>query len=133
MTSSVLGKCHCGATTWEADLPHTVALNCHCNMCRSLSGADYSSWLVIPSGQFRILSGQDNTSMYKASGHFSKTFCSNCGSTISSVNSGKFPGHIYIAKGNITSEYSLGPEIQVYTVDKADWVAIDASIPVVNP
>jgi hypothetical protein len=132
MKDSISGQCHCGVIQWEATLPHKIALNCHCNMCRSLNGADYSSWIVIPSNQFSILSGADTLSTYLASEKFLKSFCSQCGSTVSCINNDKFPDHLYIAKGQITSEFSLPPEIQVYTKDKADWVTIDEGIPVIN-
>ncbi|GAA5524793.1 hypothetical protein Maes01_01352 [Microbulbifer aestuariivivens] len=101
-------------------------------MCRSLSGADYSSWVVIPSAQFSIRSGQDDIAHYQASENFSKSFCKNCGSTISCVNDDKFPGHIYLAKGGITSEFDMPAQIQVFTEFKARWVTLDESIPVFN-
>ena len=131
MKDSISGQCHCGSIQWTASLPHKVALNCHCNMCRSLSGADYSSWLILPSGQFSLISGKENISKYEASENFSKSFCSKCGSTVSCVNDDKFPDNIYIAKGNITSDFEIPAEIQVFTEYKADWVTIDESIPVI--
>ena len=132
MDKLINGQCHCGSATWSISLPHTVALNCHCNMCRSLSGADYSSWLVLPAEQFTLHSGANNLTTYQASEKFSKTFCSQCGATVSCINNDKFPEHIYVAKGNITSEFDLPPEIQVFTADKADWVTISDAIPVLN-
>ena len=59
-------------------------------------------------------------------------FCSKCGSTVSGINNDKFPGHIYVAKGNISSHFDIPAEIQVFTKYKADWVTIDESIPVIN-
>ena len=132
MKDSITGQCHCGNLKWRAALPHKVALNCHCNMCRSLSGSDYSSWVVLPVAQFSLLSGSEGLTKYQASENFSKSFCSKCGSIVSCVNDDKFPDHIYVAKGTITSGFNLPPEIQVYTRDKAGWVTIDESIPVVN-
>ncbi len=132
MHDSISGQCHCGSIKWTASLPHKVALNCHCKMCRSLSGADYSSWVVLPSEQFTLLSGDDLLTEYQASEKFSKSFCSKCGSTVSCINDDKLPGHIYVAKGNITSEFDIPAEIQVFTKYKADWVTIDESIPVIN-
>lgn len=132
MNKPIFGQCHCGTIKWTATLPHRIALNCHCNMCRSLSGADYSSWLVLPFDQFSVLSGKDHLSAYEASDNFSKSFCSKCGSTVSCVNNDKFPGHIYVAKGNITSEFDIPAEIQVFTQFKADWVTIDEQPPVFN-
>ena len=132
MNELLSGQCHCDTITWSAALPHTIVLNCHCNMCRSLSGADHSSWVVIPNNQFSILSGSELMTSYQASEKFSKSFCSKCGSTIFCINTGKFPDHIYVAKGSITSKFNLPTEIQVYTKDKAGWVTIDESIPVIN-
>ena len=99
-------------------------------MCRSLSGADYSSWLVIPSDQFTLLSGKEFITEYQATDNFSKGFCSKCGSTVHGINNDKFPRHVYLAKGNITSKYTKAPDIQVYTKDKAAWVTLDDNIPV---
>ena len=132
MKDIISGQCHCGTVNWTASLPHKVALNCHCNMCRSLSGADYSSWVILPADQFNLLSGSENITIYQATENFTKSFCSKCGATVSGINDDKFPDHIYVAKGNITSEFNLPPEIQVYTKDKADWVTVDEGIPVIN-
>ena len=132
MKDSISGQCHCGAVKWTASLPHKVALNCHCNMCRSLSGADYSSWVVLPEGQFSLLSGKEDLTKYQASEKFSKSFCSVCGSTVCCFNDDKFPEFIYVAKGNITSKYPPPAEIQVFTKDKGSWVTLDESIPVIN-
>jgi len=101
-------------------------------MCRSLNGADYSSWLILPSEQFNLLSGQENLTQYQASEKFSKVFCSKCGSTVCCINNDKFPDHTYVAKGNITSEFDIPAEVQVFTKYKADWVTIEENIPVIN-
>ena len=132
MDNSISGQCHCGSVKWTATLPHKIALNCHCNMCRSLSGADYSSWVIIPSVQFKILTGNENLTNYQASEKFSKSFCKKCGSTVNCINNDKFPGHIYIAKGNISTDFNIPAKIQVFTEFKASWVKIDESIPVIN-
>ncbi len=130
MNESISGSCHCGQVQWTATLPHKIALNCHCNMCRSLSGADYSSWIIVPDESYSITSGEDCLTEYAASKVFSKTFCNQCGSTVKCVNSEKFPGHTYVAKGNITSEFDIPAQIQVFTEFKASWVTPDAEIPV---
>jgi len=101
-------------------------------MCRALSGADYSSWLVIPAKQFTLLSGKEFISQYQATDQFSKSFCAKCGCTVHCINNNKFPDHVYVAKGNITSEYTKAPDIQVYTQDKAAWLTLDDNIPVYN-
>jgi len=132
MNESISGQCHCGSIQWTAMLPHKCALNCHCNMCRSLSGADYSSWIVIPSEQFSILLGHEYVTEYQATESFSKSFCKKCGSTVNCINDDKFPNHIYIAKGNVSTHFDIPAEIQVFTKFKADWVEVDKDIPIFN-
>jgi len=127
------GRCHCGAVQWQAQLPTTIVLNCHCNMCRQLSGADYSSWVVIKDAQFSLSQEADQLQSYQASAGFSKSFCRHCGTTVSAVNSAKFPGHTYVARGTVSTDIDLPLELQVYTDDKACWAALAADIPVLNP
>lgn len=133
MTDKIEGQCHCGAVQWQAQLPTTIVLNCHCNMCRQLSGADYSSWVVVKDEQFSLLKGGGLLASYQASEQFSKTFCRQCGTTVSAVNQDKFPGHTYVARGTVSSECELPVELQVFTHDKADWVTLNSDIPVFNP
>ena len=133
MESVIHGQCHCGEVTWRAELPPKLLLNCHCNMCRQLSGADYSSWVILADAQFSLTGGADKLQTYKVSASFSKRFCRLCGSTVSCVNNAKFPGHTYVARGNITGELDLPVNLQVYTDDKASWVNLDPEIAVMNP
>ena len=133
MENLITGQWHCGTVQWQAVLPHKMALNCHCNMCRSLSGADFSSWVVFAAANFKLTSGIEGLTTYQASDTFSKSFCTKCGSTVSCINDAKFPNHVFITKGNITSEFSLPAKIQVCTTDKANWVEIDENIAVFNP
>lgn len=132
MKDSLSGQCHCGSVKWSVSLPHKLALICHCNMCRVLSGADYSSWLVFPADQFRVIAGEELVNDYQASENFFRFFCSDCGSTVSAINNDKFPDHVYVTKGNITSEFDIPTEIQVFSEYKARWVRIDDDIPVLN-
>ena len=133
LKSSIFGKCHCGKVEWEAEPPPKIVLNCHCNMCRLLSGADYSSWIIFPTENYSVKTGTEYISDYQATDTFSKSFCRNCGSTISCVNNAKFPQHTYVARGNISSDFDSPVDIQVYTEDKASWVALNEDIPAFNP
>ena len=133
MNASINGSCHCGRVTWQAELPQTIILNCHCNMCRQLSGADYSSWVVVPTEKYQVTEGADLIKQYQATPKFSKSFCSLCGSTVSCVNNDKFPDHTYVARGNILDQFEFPADIQVYTADKASWSKLNEDIPNYNP
>jgi len=133
VTDNIEGRCHCGEVQWQAKMPPTIVLNCHCNMCRQLSGADYSSWVVLNDAQFTLLKGAELLQKYQASEHFSKTFCRQCGTVVSAVNQDKFPGHTYVARGTVRTDTDLPVNLQVFTHDKANWVSLDADIPTLNP
>jgi hypothetical protein len=40
---------------------------------------------------------------------------------------------IYLARGNITGDFDMPADLQVYTVDKVGWLEINDAIPVFNP
>jgi len=133
MSSSITGKCHCGLVQWKAELPQKIIVMCHCSICRQISGADYGSWVILPEEQVEICQGAECISHYQATENYSKYFCSKCGSTVKCVNEDKFPKHIYLARGNITSDFDTPADLQVYTGDKASWLEINEAIPVFNP
>lgn len=102
-------------------------------MCRELGGADYSPWVVVDGKQFVLLAGESLLSEYAATTSFIKRFCSNCGSVISCINNDKFPGHIYVARGNIKTDVNIEVDFQVFTENKAPWVTLDKHLPIYNP
>ena len=133
MSELIEGKCHCGDVTWQAELPADMVLNCYCNICRSLSGADYSSWVIFADEKFKLLTGKDKIVSYAATESFIKHFCSRCAASIFLVNNAKFPGFTYVARGNITTDIDLKIQMQVFTDDKAAWIEPDPDLPVFNP
>ncbi|WP_087109948.1 GFA family protein [Parendozoicomonas haliclonae] len=127
------GKCSCGSIEWKASAKPFIVLNCHCNTCRAMNGADYSPWVIFKSSDYSIISGAEHLHTYNATEHFSKCFCKKCGSTIHAVNNKKFPNHTYVSRGNITESPRLKTNIQVYTNNKVDWVELPKDIPEINP
>ena len=71
------GSCHCGAVTFEVEAPESVELErCNCSICTK-SGYLH---LIVPTSQFRLLSGRDTITSYRFnSGVANHTFCRVCG------------------------------------------------------
>ena len=129
--SMIKGSCHCKSVEWEFSLPIRTVVKCHCGNCRKLQGSDYSSWIVVPNGQFSVILGEENVSIYQANEVSSKAFCSNCGSSTYLVNGKHFPGHFVIPLGAVDQfDDQLAPQIQVYTKDKAQWVKLHDDEPI---
>lgn len=71
------GSCHCGAITFEVEVPRSVvAKDCNCSIC-TMAGYLH---LIVPQLRFRLVSGEDNLSVYTfntgVARHF---FCKTCG------------------------------------------------------
>jgi hypothetical protein len=71
------GGCHCGAVTFEAQLPEEVELvDCNCSICR-MTGYLH---LIVPKDRFRLLKGADKLTTYTfGTGAAKHLFCSVCG------------------------------------------------------
>jgi hypothetical protein len=71
------GGCHCGRVRFEVQAPAQVqALDCNCSICR-MSGFLH---LIVPTNQFRLLSGADALVEYTFNtGAARHRFCSHCG------------------------------------------------------
>ncbi|CAD6562423.1 GFA family protein [Paraburkholderia sabiae] len=71
------GSCHCGAVKFEVETPVTPAARCNCSLCRR-KGALMSPFF--PAGALRILSGQNDLTLYQFNTHVAKHyFCKHCG------------------------------------------------------
>ena len=71
------GGCHCGAVTWEADLPdEIVADECNCSICEKTGFLH----VIIPRSKFRLLTGEDSLAEYQFNtGAAKHWFCKTCG------------------------------------------------------
>jgi hypothetical protein len=123
------GSCHCGKIRWCFSEPISTVVKCHCEICRRLQGSDYSTWVVIPRAQFKVINGKDFVTNYEP-GASVKKFCSICGSPVYLINGKHFPKDVIVALGSILNYQStLNPRMQTYALDKAEWVEISDAEP----
>ena len=71
------GACHCGAVTFEVDVPDRVEVQeCNCSICQKTGFVH----LILPHSRFRLLSGADALTTYTFNtGVARHTFCKICG------------------------------------------------------
>ena len=53
------GSCLCGGVRYEIDGELGAVTNCHCSLCRKMSGSAFSSGSTIPTASFRFVAGED--------------------------------------------------------------------------
>jgi hypothetical protein len=71
------GGCHCKRVRFETDVAHAVeVLDCNCSIC----AATGFRHLIVPHGDFRLLSGEEALTSYRfGTGAADHLFCAACG------------------------------------------------------
>ncbi len=122
------GGCYCGAVKFEYRQPNKSIINCHCNMCRSLSGAAYTTWVSVPIEHFRYSQGEDQLTSYSVSLNVAKRFCHICGTAVS-YRDARSPELVGIPAGVIHSPLGQGATAHYFVSDRASWSHINDGLP----
>lgn len=120
-------SCHCQGFRASLIAPPTALINCHCGLCRQLSGAAFSTWATAREQGYTILESA-GLRHYQATDNVSRVFCELCGTHVFSVDR-RLPGKIGIPAGIITGGILPAPSGQYFVDDKAQWHAITDSTP----
>src|SRR5438309_89301 len=84
MKTPFTGGCACGAIHYESSAEPLAMLHCHCRDCQRSSGGPFSSFIVVPKDEFKILRGtlRFHASPSEVGGNTNRGFCPECGSPI---------------------------------------------------
>jgi hypothetical protein len=52
------GGCFCGRIRYEAAGTPFHETNCHCSICRRISGAPFVTWFSVSRSEFRLVCGE---------------------------------------------------------------------------
>lgn len=76
------GSCLCGDIKFEVigNVPNLY--QCHCSLCRKVSGSASSSAFILDKANFRWVHGEEHISKYSKSSGYASHFCSRCGSPV---------------------------------------------------
>jgi len=103
------GSCHCGTVTFEFDGAIGPAIDCNCSICYQKGVV----WQASDDSHFRILSGQDDLTLYQFGTRTAKHFfCKHCGtSTFSNprLAPGKWVVNLRCVKGVDLSQTKILP------------------------
>jgi hypothetical protein len=97
-------------------------------MCRRSHGAGFVTWIAAPRSQFLLEGGQPELVRFRSSDHGTRSFCSQCGSTLF-CESTKHPDQIDIVLANLLGPIDRLPQAHIYFDDRADWVVVADDLP----
>lgn len=120
------GRCFCGQITFEINEPLGACVNCHCESCRRQCSAPMTTYIAVPDGQWRWISGTPK--VFHSSPGVERTFCDTCGTPLS-FRSQNMSGvmHLYVAA--LEEPDSLAPGLHVSFEEKLPWLKLDDGLP----
>jgi hypothetical protein len=122
-----MGRCLCGALTYELDGPYRTMVHCHCSMCRKHHGTGFATFAVAPVAGLRWTSGEGSIARFQSSQNGVRTFCRVCGSAGPTT----IPEHRVAAAPAACLEGDLGikPQCHIFVGSKAPWDEITDALP----
>ncbi len=86
------------------------------------------TWIGVPTESFQITRGEDRLTQHKSSTHGSRSFCSQCGSSML-CESSRHPETIDVTLANVDGPVGCPPGAHAYFDDRAEWVSVDDGLP----
>jgi hypothetical protein len=114
------GSCACGSVTYHSGNVIQF-VNCHCNLCRRINGAAFSSYVVVKADTLEI-SDSGSLSGHTVSERTTKYFCTKCGTPLYNSNPGTYPGLAMLYLGTLANAAEIAPGINIFCSSKLDWV-----------
>jgi len=116
------GNCNCGAINFEINSNDIKTIvNCHCNLCRKINGAAFSTYVVVLDTGFKLLKGKEHLKFHLATAQASKNFCATCGTPIFNSNP-KYKGVKIVHLGALNNVTNLIPRTNIFCESKLSWL-----------
>jgi hypothetical protein len=123
LTFPLEGGCHCGEVRYQvAEMPIATAI-CHCVSCRRIAGADRVAWAVNNDNAFAVTKGEP--CVYASSECVERTFCSDCGTTLTYRNS---PDSIDVTLASLDDPEALPPTKEVWCQNHLSWNPLNTEL-----
>ncbi len=119
--SRLTGRCHCGAVRYTVAGEVKRIVNCHCNMCRSMNGTAFSSYVIVNRGELVIEQGQELLKQYAVTATGLKHYCADCRSPLFNTNIAKYGEHAMLYLGTLTDSGKLPEPINIFHENRLAW------------
>ncbi|QBG36900.1 GFA family protein [Litorilituus sediminis] len=117
---SVSGSCLCGEVNFEIDGDFESFYLCHCKYCQKDTGSAHASNLFSSVAKLVWQSGQEKIKTYELpSTRHIKSFCSNCGSALPSLQMND--KLLVVPAGSLNQDISIKANAHIFTSSRANW------------
>jgi hypothetical protein len=121
------GGCHCGAVRYIIRGVPDWSAHCHCRSCQKATGAAFTTWIGVKTEYFQITAGQ--LSVYNSSPGVERGFCGKCGTSLTYVAEGRWPGQVSILAPTLDDPRIAAPTAHFDVQDRLPWVKLNDGLP----
>lgn len=122
---SMQGKCFCGEIVFEISGEFPAIYQCHCSLCRRVSGSSANAATIVDSDKLIWLQGSDRISKYVSATGFQSHFCSCCGSPL--PNPTRNGTAWWVPVGLLEQNEHIELAAHVFTQSKAHWETLPSA------
>lgn len=113
------GKCLCGQVEFKLSGALPDIYQCHCSLCRKVTGSSSNAAFVVSNEQFNWVRGQEQITSYIKESGYRSDFCSRCGSPVPNPLGGR--PEYWIPVGLLEGHTHLKIGVHLYAGSKAEW------------
>lgn len=116
------GQCLCGCVEFEisGDIPRLY--QCHCSLCRKVSGSSANAAMIVGNEQFEWLRGAELVREFATETGFKSHFCAHCGSPL--PNPTRDDSAYWIPVGLLENNEDIELATHLYIASRAHWDTI---------
>ena len=119
------GICLCGTVEFELSGEIPDLYQCHCSLCRKVSGSSANAAFRIDAAQLQWIDGTGRICEYVTETGYKPHFCGNCGSPVPNLTG---DGRAYwIPVGLLEDSGELKLAAHLYVASRASWDVIAAA------
>jgi hypothetical protein len=96
-------------------------------MCRRMTGAPFSSYVVVKEADFEVAPSHEALASYTVTERTTRHFCRRCGTPIFNANPHSYQGLAMVYLGTVQGHETLAPGIAIYCESKLPWVSLPES------
>jgi len=126
VSTTLAGKCFCGAVRYSVPDAFLYAMNCHCSNCRRTTGSAFKPFAGIAREKLAVTQGQDKLLVY-GDDKANDTHCKACGSLLYSVV--RNGAYVHVAMGTLVDSPTIRPSRHIFVGSKAPWFTITDDLP----
>ena len=122
------GGCMCGHVRYQLASKPFDAGWCHCRTCQLNSGAPAMVFASVPTGDYRIISGQEAVRTVASSSFGHRGFCGQCGTPLyMKVN--YQPETVDFSVATLDAPAGVQPGFHIFWASRLPWLAIEDGLP----